>query len=62
MKPEKNPSVYNTESVFFLKNGYECNFIVFPETDKPVLIQVTEILNKDNINREITGLETAEAF
>ena len=48
-----------TESVFFLKNGYECDFVVFPETDKPVLIQVKEILNKDNVNREITGLEKA---
>jgi len=34
-----------TESIFFLKNGYECNFVIFPETEKPVLLQVTETLH-----------------
>lgn len=48
-----------TESVFFLKNAYECDFVLFPETDTPVLIQVTQILNKENVNREIAGLEKA---
>jgi len=48
-----------TEAIFFLKNGYECDFIVFPETDKPVLIQVTQTLHLDNFTREINGLEKA---
>jgi len=48
-----------TESVFFLKNGYECDFLFFPETGKPVLMQVTETLHPDNVNREIRGLEKA---
>jgi len=48
-----------TEAIFFLKNGYECDFAVFPETEKPVFIQVTETLHQDNFNREINGLEKA---
>jgi len=48
-----------TEAIFFLKNGYECDFVVFPESDKPVLIQVTETLHQDNFRREINGLEKA---
>jgi len=49
----------STEAIFFLKNGYECDFVVFPETEKPILIQVTETLNRDNFSREINGLEKA---
>ncbi len=49
----------STEAVFFLKNGYECDFAVFPETENPVLIQVTENLHRDNFIREIKGLEKA---
>ncbi len=48
-----------TEAIFFLKNGYECDFAVFPETEKPILIQVTETLHQDNFRREINGLEKA---
>ncbi len=48
-----------TEAIFFLKNGYECDFVVFPETENPVLIQVTETLSQDNFSREINGLEKA---
>nr|NJM01093.1 hypothetical protein [Desulfobacula sp.] len=33
--------------------------MVMPEAGKPVLIQVTETLNKDNVSREIAGLEKA---
>jgi uncharacterized protein len=49
----------STEAIFFLKNGYECDFVVFPETKKPILIQVTETLKRDNFRREIKGLEKA---
>jgi uncharacterized protein len=48
-----------TESIFFLKNGYECDFVVFPENEKPVFVQVTETLHQDNFSREINGLEKA---
>jgi predicted AAA+ superfamily ATPase len=47
------------EEIFFLKNGYECDFVVFPRTGKPLLIQVTETLHRDNLAREIAGLEKA---
>jgi len=48
-----------TEAVFFLKNDYECDFAVFPENEKPILIQVTDVLHRDNFIREIKGLEKA---
>lgn len=44
---------------YFLKNGYECDFVVLPEAEEPMLIQVTEILHRDNFKREIKGLEKA---
>ncbi len=50
-----------TESVFFLKNSYECDFLVYPETETPILIQVTQALNQDNFSREIKGLQKAGA-
>lgn len=48
-----------TEAIFFLKNGYECDFVISPETRNPVLVQVTETLNRNNLKREINGLEKA---
>lgn len=48
-----------TEDIFFLKNGYECDFIVFPKNDNPSVIQVTETLNPDNLKRELKGLTKA---
>lgn len=47
------------KDIYFLKNGYECDFVVFPRTEKPIFIQVTEVLHQDNFNREVTGLEKA---
>ena len=44
------------KSVFFLKNGFECDFLVFDENKNPLLIQVTEKLHIDNIDRELNGL------
>ncbi len=53
--------LYNTtENIFFLKNGYECDFAVFPKFEKPILIQVTQSLHKDNLHREVNGLEKAK--
>jgi len=45
--------------LYFLKNGYECDFVVLPRDKSPTLIQVTEILHQDNLVRELKGLEKA---
>jgi len=50
----------STEAIFFLKNGYECDFAVLPEKKAPLLIQVSDTLNMDNFKREINGLEKAK--
>ena len=42
--------------VFFMKNGFECDFLVFPDNQRPLLIQVTDVLHDDNMNREFNGL------
>jgi len=44
------------KSVFFLKNGFECDFLAYDENKIPLLIQVTEKLHVDNIDRELKGL------
>lgn len=46
-----------TREVYFLKNRWECDFLVFHDTGPPLAIQVTENLNLDNLKREIKGLE-----
>lgn len=46
-----------TDKIYFLKNGWECDFLVIPTAKQPLIIQVTERLNSDNLNREIKGLE-----
>ncbi|NVM21095.1 MAG: ATP-binding protein [Desulfobacterales bacterium] len=48
-----------TDEIYFLKNGWECDFLVFPSTKQPLVIQVTERPDSDNLNREIKGLEMA---
>ena len=48
-----------TEEIYFLTNGWECDFLVFPTAKQPLAIQVTERLNSDNLKREIKGLEMA---
>lgn len=49
----------STQAVYFLKNDYECDFVVFQKTDKPLLVQVTETLSRKNFKREINGLGKA---
>ncbi len=44
------------KTVSFIKNGFECDFAVFPEKNKPLLIQVSDTLHSDNIGRELKGL------
>ncbi len=49
-----------TEEIYFLKNGYECDFVAFPRVARPILVQVTKKLHQDNLSREIKGLEKAQ--
>lgn len=45
--------------VFFIRNGWECDFAFFPAGDRARLIQVTERLDTDNAGREVKGLQAA---
>lgn len=45
--------------IYFLKNGYECDFTVLKPAAPPVLIQVADVLHHDNLERELKGLEKA---
>lgn len=49
-----------TENIFFMRNGWECDFAVFPRTGSPQLFQVTNKLDHDNIEREMKGLEAGK--
>lgn len=52
-------SIRSKGDLYFLKNGYECDFVVLPKDKAPLLIQVTEVLHQDNLGRELKGLEKA---
>ena len=45
--------------LFFVRNGWECDFVLFPQGERPTLVQVTERLDHRNIDREIKGLAGA---
>jgi predicted AAA+ superfamily ATPase len=45
--------------LFFVRNGWECDFVLFPQGERPTLVQVTERLDHNNIDREIKGLTGA---
>lgn len=45
-----------TEEIYFARNGWECDFVVFTQGKKPQLIQVAWQLNRENIDREVKGL------
>ena len=49
-----------TEEIFFLKSGWECDFIAFFRDKKPLLVQVTDHLTKDNLTRELKGISRAQ--
>ena len=49
-----------TDELYFLKNGWECDFVAFTTAKQPLIIQVTERLGSDNLNQEIKGLEMAK--
>ena len=49
-----------TEEIFFLRNGWECDFIAFFRDKKPLLVQVTDQLTKDNLTRKLKGISRAQ--
>jgi uncharacterized protein len=49
-----------SNEIFFLKNGGECDFVIFRRDQQPLLIQVTERLDADNHEREVRGLSIAK--
>jgi hypothetical protein len=48
-----------THEIYFLRNGWECDFIARPMEKDPLLVQVTARLDETNLAREIRGLEVA---
>ncbi len=48
-----------TREIYFLRNGWECDFIACPMAEEPLLVQVTARLDETNVAREIKGLEAA---
>jgi len=51
-----------TESIFFIRNKWECDFVVLGDGKTPDLIQVTDQLNEHNFHREIKGLESGKRY
>jgi predicted AAA+ superfamily ATPase len=51
-----------TEDIFFARNGWECDFVVFPPGRSAQLLQVTDRLGGDNIGRELKGLVAGRQF
>jgi len=49
----------NANEVYYYKNNNECDFIVLKNNKPITAIQVTEVLNKSNYNREINGITEA---
>ena len=47
------------KDIHFLKNGYECDFIFSTKTGNSIPVQVVESLHRDNLKRELKGLEKA---
>jgi predicted AAA+ superfamily ATPase len=51
-----------TEDIYFARNGWECDFAVFPPGRSALLLQVTDRLGGDNIGRELKGLVAGRQF
>ena len=45
--------------VYFAKNAWECDFVAFFTQQPPLLVQITQHLSSDNVQREIKGFESA---
>ena len=48
-----------THEIYFVRNGWECDFIAFPYGKEALLVQVTSRLDNNNLAREVKGLEAA---
>jgi predicted AAA+ superfamily ATPase len=48
-----------TQEMYFIRNGWECDFVAFPHGREPLLVQVTSRLDTNNLAREIKGLDAA---
>ena len=51
-----------TEEIFFARNGWECDFAIFQAGRPATLVQVTQHLDRDNLDREIKGLTSGKQF
>ena len=49
-----------TEAIFFIRNKWECDFVIFRDGRTPDLVQVTDQLHEQNFQREIKGLESGK--
>ena len=49
----------DAEDIHFFKNGYECDFVFSTRAGNVIPVQVVEILHRDNLDRELKGLEKA---
>lgn len=49
-------------NLFYFRDQYECDFVVFENKQCLCLIQVCELLNQDNLHRETEGLKEAMSF
>jgi predicted AAA+ superfamily ATPase len=49
----------DAKDIHFLKNGYECDFVIFTGVESAIPVQVVETLHQENLNRELKGLEKA---
>lgn len=49
----------DAEDIHFLKNGYECDFVISTRKGESIPVQVVEILHRENLDRELKGLEKA---
>ncbi|WP_155309102.1 hypothetical protein [Desulfosarcina ovata] len=51
-----------TEEIYFARNGWECDFTVFQAGRPATLVQVTQHLGRDNLDRELKGLTSGKQF
>ncbi|MDZ4203918.1 MAG: ATP-binding protein [Bacteroidales bacterium] len=53
---------HHQSNVYYFRDNHECDFVVFENRQCKMLIQVCEVLNHDNLKREMEGLEEAMKF
>ncbi len=49
-------------TIFFIRNKWECDFVVLGAGEAAELIQVTDRLNQNNLHRELKGLEAGKRY